>query len=463
MKPLILWTVIAVVGTAPLRAQQATVPAELPLQQAIAFALEHSPDLKSTVEETSKRSGYVTTARSTLLPQLDAASDFNHSRMPVGYPAAAPPSLSRFAGTTYSVSANLHMLAWDFQQSSLQLAATRERLASAQILVDRQKQDVIFNVANLYLQAMTYQDLLHANELTRKSLTSLLDRTNELVKAGRAVPVDAYKIQTQVAAIDSDSATLEAGRQAMLSSLAAAMGHHGELPTLTYTPATEVPASANGEEQQLLQTATQQRPDLKAASLETKSAYDLERAARRAYWPRVDFNATAIQYGAFQPVGFSTLVGELLPSLDVPSASTPSTVNNWTVGFHLSVPVFDSGRRRGQIRSATAQAEQARLAERKLDLDVAREVRTSYAELVSAQTRVKAMQEAVVEAQEVLKNEQIKYEVGRTVINFVLEAEAAVLNSQSLLAQAQRSEAIASLSLELATGRISADLPELQR
>jgi outer membrane protein TolC len=56
----------------------------------------------------------------------------------------------------------------------------------------------------------------------------------------------------------------------------------------------------------------------------------------------------------------------------------------------------------------------------------------------SAQARVKAMQEAVVEAQEILKNEQTKCEVGRTVINFVLEAEAGVLNSQSLLSQAER-------------------------
>ena len=64
-----------------------------------------------------------------------------------------------------------------------------------------------------------------------------------------------------------------------------------------------------------------------------------------------------------------------------------------------------------------------------------------------------------MQSQEILKNEQIKYEVGRTVINFVLEAEAGVLNSQSLLLQAQRSEAIASLALELATGQIQADSP----
>lgn len=45
------------------------------------------------------------------------------------------------------------------------------------------------------------------------------------------------------------------------------------------------------------------------------------------------------------------------------------------------------------------------------------------------------MQKAIVQAQEILKNEQTKCEVGRTAINFVLEAEAGVLNSQSLLFQ----------------------------
>ena len=67
------------------------------------------------------------------------------------------------------------------------------------------------------------------------------------------------------------------------------------------------------------------------------------------------------------------------------------------------------------------------------------------------------MQKAIVQAQEILKNEQMKCEVGRTVINFVLEAEAGVLNSQPLLFQSQRSESIAQLALELITGTIKPD------
>jgi outer membrane protein len=440
-----------------LLAQQPPAQTELTLQQAVAYALEHSPDLKTAVAETNKRQGNVTTARSALLPELDVAGDFGRSRLEHGYPGGAPPSLSRFAETTYSATADLHMLAWDFQKTSLELSATRQRLTASQLLVDRKKQELIFQVAQLYLQVLTYQDLLHAADLTRKSLSSLLDRTNELVKAGRAVPVDAFKIQTQIAQIDSDSATLEAGRQAALSSLAATMGYEGQLPPLAYSPSKEVTPPVPADQQQLVQDALRQRLDLKSATFDTKSATDLERAARRTYWPRIDFRASAIQYGGDNPVGFPTLIGRLLPGLSVPNFTTSSGINDWMVGLHIGVPLFDSGRRSGQIKAAAAQAEQARLAEQKAGLNVAREVRTSYAELQSAQTRVKAMQEAVVQAQEILKNEQTKYEVGRTVINFVLEAEAGVLNSQSLLSQAQRSESIAQLALQLSTGTIKPD------
>jgi outer membrane protein TolC len=441
----------------PLLAQQQPAQSELSLPQAVAYALEHSPDLRSAIVESTKRQGNVTTARSALLPELDVAGDFGRSRLEHGYPGGTPPSLLRFAQTTYSASADLHMLAWDFQKTSLELGATRERLSASQVLADRRKQELIFQVAQLYLQALTYRDLLHSAELTRKSLSSVLDRTNELVKAGRAVPVDAFKIQTQIAQIDSDSATLEAGRQATLSSLAATMGYEGQLPELVYSPASEVLPLATSNQRQLVQDALQQRLDLKAAMFDAKSATYLERAARRSYWPRIDFRATAIQYGGQDPVGFPTLIGRLLPGLQVPNFTTSSGVNDWTVGLHIGVPLFDSGRRRGQIKAAAAQAEQARLAQQKSSLNVAREVQTSFAELQSAQTRVKAMQEAVVQAQEILENEQAKYEVGRTVINFVLEAEAGVLNSQSLLYQAQRSESIAQLALELSTGTIKPD------
>jgi outer membrane protein len=463
MRPAIAWILLIVLVIGSVQAQQAPPQKELSLREAIGYALEHSPLLKSAGAETMKRQGNVTTARSSLLPQLDVAGDFSRSRLEHGYPGGTPPGLLRFARTSYSASADLRMLVWDFQKTSLELSAARERVSGSRALEDRRKQEVIFEVAQLYLQALTYHDLLQALEARRKSLASLLDQTNELVKAGRAVPVDAFKIQTQIAQIDSDSATLEAGRRANLSTLGVVMGYEGEPLKLVYSPAKALPPSAAADEQQLVRDATGQRPDLKAARFEANATADLERVARQSRWPRIDFHASAIQYGAENPASFTSLIGRVLPSLPVPNSSASGAVNDWMVGLHIVLPLFDSGRRSGQIKAAAAQTEQARLEELRLKLNIEREVRTYYAELESARTRVKAMRESVVQAREILKNEQAKYEVGRTVINFVLEAEAALLNSESQLFQAQRSEAIAALALDLALGRIRADSAALQQ
>ena len=61
-------------------------------------------------------------------------------------------------------------------------------------------------------------------------------------------------------------------------------------------------------------------------------------------------------------------------------------------------------------------------------------------------SRVTSLRDSVAESERVLHDERLKYEAGRSVINFVLDAESALLTSQSLLSQAERSVTTASLA-----------------
>ena len=129
----------------------------------------------------------------------------------------------------------------------------------------------------------------------------------------------------------------------------------------------------------------------------------------------------------------------------------------------MTFPLFDGGRRRGQVQAAAAQLDQAQLTRQQLGLRVEREVRTALADLDSARSRVAALRDSVAESERVLHDERLKYDAGRSVVNFVLDAESALLTSQSLLSQAERSVATAMLALDLSVGRIDANhLPEQQ-
>jgi len=148
------------------------------------------------------------------------------------------------------------------------------------------------------------------------------------------------------------------------------------------------------------------------------------------------------------------MIGKLLPSFSTNAPSPGNAATDWLVGVYISFPLVDGGRCKGQIEAAQAQLEESRRARRQLEMRIGREVRTVLADLESAHSRVKALRDTVAESERVLHDEQLKYEAGRSVINFVLDAESALLTNQSLLAQAARSVTIEKLAIDLSLGHI---------
>ncbi len=445
--PVVLW---------PLFASAAEPPAQgsMSLPEAVQYALDHSPDLKSSRAEIARRQGLVTTEHSSLMPLVDLTADADRSRYLHGYPAGGTPALLRFGTALYTGSANLKYLAWDFHKTELELAATKERVEAARATEDRQKQETVFDTARLYLQTLAYSDLIDAAQARIASLQSLLDRTNQLVKAGRAVPVDALKIRTQLAGVQSDLATLQSGRRSSLSALAAVMGYEGDLPRLTYTPAPAEQPPAPEPEGELLRQAAANRPEMVSTDHEIRANDNTVKSVRKSALPSVEFSASAIQYGSYNPVGFPQLVGKLVPSLAIHAPAPGGSATDWVIGAHVSFPLFDGGRRKGEMQSAEAALAQSRLARQQTQLRVSREVRTAMADLESAESRVRALRDSVAESERVLHDERLKFEAGRSVINFVLEAEASVVTNQSLLSEAERSVTTAQLALDLSLGRI---------
>jgi outer membrane protein len=444
-------------------AAQAPGGGELTLQEAVKYALEHSPELKSDTIEVTRRQALVTVARSPRLPQVDMAADAARSRFERGYPAGTPPALLRFDNTLYTAAAELKFLAWDFHKTEMEIAAARERVLAASSAAERRRQEVLFETARLFLLTMTYTDLIRSTEARIESLKALLDRTNQLVAAGRAVPVDALKVRTRLAQMESDLATLKSARRSSLSALAAVMGYDGDLPALRYSPASDSAQKPPAPETAMLADAVSSRPEIRSLDHEIQAGQFGLSAVRKSAWPQIVLRASAIQYGSNTPVGFPQLIGKMLPSLAIQAPSAGNAATDWVLGAHLSFPLFDGNRRRGQEQEAAAKLEQLRLARRQLELRISREVRVALADLASAQSRVAALQDSVAESERVLHDERLKFENGRSVINFVLDAESALLTSQSLLSQAQRSVSIAELTLEFAQGRIQADQSPMAR
>lgn len=427
----------------------------LTLDVAIQFALAHSPELQTAAAEVNKQEGTVKSAKSPLLPQVDLLADASRYRFDHGILPGADPRDLHFDNMIYTTGAELHLLVWDFGKTTAQLQATRQRLDSSKLLLDRRREEVIYNVASLFLKAETYDDLLDAAQARKNSLEVLLDQTQQLVKGGRAVPLDLLKVQTRLAQVESDIATLQAGRQGTMSALLAAMGWEGEIPSLAKEQAANVPIAPAKQESELVREAFAHRPDLTAAMEESVAAGLLVKSAHRSLLPRIDFRASSYEYGANSPVAFGSIIGQILPQLNVPSPSVGHWQADWVVGGRVTFPLFDGGRRRGEIIAAEAQRRQAESTVLRTRLAISREVRTSLANLASDQERVKSLGASVAQAQEALRLERVKYQAGRSEINFVLDAEAALLTNDSLLREARRATQVDQLALDLSLGSIT--------
>jgi outer membrane protein TolC len=88
----------------------------------------------------------------------------------------------------------------------------------------------------------------------------------------------------------------------------------------------------------------------------------------------------------------------------------------------------------------------------RLELQMRLEIETAIAEISSASQRLQATGTAILQARESWRIEQQKYELGKGTIVDVLDAQAALLESQTTHYRVQALLRIAAAQLQLATG-----------
>jgi outer membrane protein TolC len=195
------------------------------------------------------------------------------------------------------------------------------------------------------------------------------------------------------------------------------------------------------DEEDLFYKAAGNRSDIMALQALLDAGAATEKSARDSRWPVISAFGSYGQYGADNPEP-----GNALGNWD------QGWEDNYLVGVQLSLPLFDSGLRSGQIRSAHAQYLKQQARYDALMLEVRRQIRSAIAEIESARARVESLQESASEAGLAFENEQKKYDNGKSTINNLLDAESARLYAESGLSEAVHELQIAYANLRLVTG-----------
>jgi len=413
-------------------------PDALTLSEAVRIALDHNPDLELVRAELAGLRGRVLEAGAPKGVRLGLTGQGTWSEKKHAQVAGLSSLEQGFARTRYQVGLTASWLVMDFGATEARLRAALNGARAGKFLEQRKQRELVFAVSRQFLEAGTLFDLVEAAAGSRDSLLAFSDAVRKQIDQGKAPLVDGLKVDVRLAEVESRLAELNGELEIARAALGMLLGLDGELPPLGYADTSAVREEEwSGGMQPVGKKA---RADIRARELEVQAARERVTARERDFLPRVEVFAEAGVYGASDPETGTGL------------ADDDPWKNDCSVGIKVTLPLLDGGMRRGASTVARAELGKARAVLRAGKLAVRHEVVRARAAVRAARAKLRASRKSVVHAQKVLRIEELKYRLGRGTSTEVLDAQAALLDAETLSRQGGRELEVALLAERLALG-----------
>jgi outer membrane protein, multidrug efflux system len=297
-------------------------------------------------------------------------------------------------------------------------AAEADARASQASLADTQV-SVAAEVAVAYVQLRGYQTRL---DIARRNLASqqeTLQITDWRVRAGLATSLDLSQARTAAEQTQAQIPSLETSVAQTEHALAVLVG---QAPTALHerlAAAAAVPLPSDTLALSIPAQTLRQRPDVRVAEQQVSAA--LSRVSQ----------AEAARYPSFK---LSGSVG--LSALALSGLTSGGSVVSALLGS-VSVPLFDGGAARAQVRSQEAALEKARVNYQAVVLDALRDVEDALVSLRGNRERLQRLQNASASAQEAALLATQRYSSGLVDFQTVLETQRSLLSTQDSVAATQ--------------------------
>ncbi|WP_412068955.1 TolC family protein [Rubrivirga sp. IMCC43871] len=450
------------------------------LAEAVALAIEESPDVRRSEAGDRGRSAAVRAARANRLPDL-FLSVSPQQRYGLGFDQTTGEVVSQTVETV-NVGVRASVELYDGGRTSALVREARLRTDAAEAGLGRTEQAVALDVAQRFLTLLLDRELRAIEAEALASAVAQRERVAELVAAGARPRGDLLAQEAVVAerrtalvvaegAVQSDRVGLI--QTIGLDPLGAYRFVGPDVDRLQASGLLDAPTAPLAE---LLDAARAARADRRAQELAIEAAEAGVASARAQGRPSLSLTATAgTGYSSLQqrtvgvtpvlPVtlddGSPVLVGGVPltfpgnPAFETTPVFTQASDNrSGSIGLQLSVPLFDRYQTRRSVVEAEIRAQEARIQLDALDRQVAAEVQQSFVEAGTARARLTAAVAQVEAATAALRVERDRYRLGAGTLYDVAEAQAAVARAQSVRAQAAYGLLFRQALVRLAVGDI---------
>ena len=387
------------------------------LRSLIALSLERNRDLAVSVARIAEARGLWRIQGADQGPTLAASAAATRNRA-----AAVDAGGQPITGNRASIGIAVPAFELDFwgRVRNLTDAARGEYLAT--VAGERAARlALIRNLAGAYYQAREADERIALAEATLKSREDGLRIARRRLDAGVTSALDYRQSESLLTQAETELAALKLARTQARNIVLVLIG--GELPAdmpeaLPLAAQTPLKPLAAGLPSALL-TA---RPDIMAAEQQLKAARANVGSARAAFFPSIALTGT-LGYASSELSGLFTKGGL-----------------TWSFGPGIDLPIFDWGRRKGNVDVAVARADIAVATYERTVQEAFREVSTGLAGRQHLAEEVAAQERAAKAQREIARLARIRYREGVADYLEVLDAERNLFTAEQSLISLRREE-----------------------
>lgn len=429
MRPLLFILIFALTAT--------LLPAQSPakqwtLEECIRYALENNIDLKQREQEEENRNIELHTSRHSWLPNLNAnlGQNFDFGRSP----SKDGVIVDRNSANS-SFNLQLSMPLFDGLQIPNDIAAKKLNLKAATENLNKAKEDLAVNVASYYIQVLYNKEIEKIAALQVELSQEQVKRTEVLVEAGKVPLSQLYDMKAQAA---TDEVTLtEARNNVNLALLDLAQSLELERSGATFDIENPVMEDALVQymgsilpPDLIYNEAVTFKPQIREQEYLLESQKKSLKIAQAGYYPKLNFNASYSN-------GYYRYNGGDEETVNIPFSDQLKQNERKTVGFSLSIPIFNRFQVRNSVRTARLGIDNRQLLMENTKKTLYKEIQQAYYNATAAQEKYIASGKSVEASEEAFTYSEERYNAGKSTVFEYNEAKTKYAQSLSEQTQAK--------------------------
>ena len=402
------------------------------LEDCIRYALEHNIEIKEQEQNQEGQKINLHTSKYSWLPSLNAGigQNFDFGRSP-----SKDGIIVDNNSSSTSASVSLNMPIFDGLKIPNDIAAKKFDLKAAVETLNKAKEDLSVNIASYYLQVLCNKELLRVADLQVDLTAEQVERTAALVKAGKVPASQLYDIKAQLARDESSQTEASNNVQLALLDLAQALeleegAKAFDIAVPEIDDAIRKYMSSILPPDVIYNNAVTCKPQIKAQEYMLESQKKMLKVARASYFPQLNFNAS-YSNGYYHYTSGDGLATNL------PFGEQLSRNGRKTLGFSLSIPLFNRFQVRNSVRSAKVAIQTQTLNVENTKKALYKEIQQAYYNATAAQEQLVAAGKSVEATRVAFKYAEQRYAEGKSNVYEFNEAKAQYAQSLAQEAQAK--------------------------